>query len=406
MPKFHYRAVDDHGNYYNGTIDANSFQLAAEELRGRSLWIMELVDRSKSIWNKDINDITIGGPKVKNEHFTVFCRQLSSLYKAGINMVDAVRTLGDQTESKVFKKILIEISDEMRRGTQFSAAAANYPTVFSNIFINMIRAGEASGNLDEMLSRLALFYEKEYYTKQKVKSAMVYPIIMSIVTVIVVIVLMTFVVPKFVDNFARMGLELPLPTRIVIGISNLMKSQWYMLIPVLLAPPVAFKIMMRYPKAVYWIDYMKLKIPVFGKLIHKQALSRFSRTFCSLFAAAIPMLQMMQIVSSVVGNEAIAKVIKDSREGLRSGKPISEPFQNTWLFPPMVVQMLAVGEKTGSLDSMLEKVADFYEADVDQMADRLKALLEPLMIVVLAGIVGVIVMAVMLPSFTLIGNLH
>jgi type IV pilus assembly protein PilC len=406
MPKFHYRAVDDHGNYYNGTIEANNFQLAAEELKGRSLWIMELVDRSSSIWNKDISNITFGGPKVESEHFTVFCRQLASLYKAGISMVEAVHTLSQQTESKVFKKILSEISEEMRRGTQFSAAAANYPTVFSNIFVNMVRAGEASGNLDEMLGRLAVFYEKEYYTKQKIKSAMVYPIVMSIVTVIVVIVLLTFVVPRFVNNFAAMGLELPLPTRIVIASSEFIKSKWYLVMALMFVPGIAISFARKNPKGVYYLDYIKLKLPVFGKLLHKQALSRFSRTFCSLFAAAVPMLQMLQIVSTVVGNEVIAKLIRDSREGVRSGQSISEPFKDTWIFPPMVVQMLAVGEKTGSLDSMLEKVADFYEADVDQMADRLKALLEPLMIVILAGVVGIIVLAVMLPSFTLLGNLH
>lgn len=403
MPKFKYQAVDDYGNYSQGTLDAPTFQSATDELKAKGLWILHLLDLSQSILHRDLS---FGGPRVKHEHFTVFCRQLATLYKAGINMVEAVRVLGEQTEGKEFKKVLLGVAEEMQRGTQFSMAAANYPSVFSGIFINMIRAGEASGNLDEMLARLAVFYEKEYYTKQKVKSAMVYPAIMGVVTVIVVIILMTFVVPKLVGNFATMGLELPLPTRIVIAISDWMKQFWYLVIVGLFIPPITLAIVKKSPKGVYYLDLVKLKVPVFGKLWHKQSLSRFSRTFCSLFAAAIPMLQMMTIVSNVVGNEVLARLIRESREGLRSGSSIAEPFRNSWLFPPMVVQMLTVGERTGALDTMLEKVADFYEADVDAMADRLKALLEPIMILVLAVIVGTIVLAVMLPSFKLMENLH
>jgi type IV pilus assembly protein PilC len=404
MPKFIYRAVDDYGNYSKGACEAPSFQQAIEELKGKGLWILDLFDQSKSLLHKELR--LGGGPRVKNEHFTVFCRQLATLYKAGINLVESVRVLGEQTESKEFKKVLLSVSEEMKRGTQFSDAASRYPTVFTDIFVNMIRAGEASGNLDEMLSRLAVFYEKEYYTKQKVKSAMVYPAIMGIVTIIVVIILMTFVVPRLVGNFASMGLDLPLPTKIVIAVSDWMKLYWYLVVVSLFIPPIGLYLIKKNPKGVYYLDYVKLKLPVFGKLWHKQALSRFSRTFCSLFAAAIPMLQMMSIVSTVVGNEPLARLIRQSREGLRSGNSVAEPFKNSWLFPPMVVQMLQVGEKTGALDTMLEKVADFYEADVDAMADRLKSLLEPIMILILAVIVGVIVLAVMLPSFKLMENMH
>ncbi|TBL80223.1 type II secretion system F family protein [Paenibacillus thalictri] len=403
MPKFIYKAVDDYGKFTKGTLEAQTFQQAVEELKNNGLWVMQLFDKNSSLLHKEL---TFGGSRVKTEHFTVFCRQLATLYKAGVNLVESIRVLSEQAASKEFKKILAEMSNEMQRGTQLSMAAAQYPTVFSNIFINMIRAGEASGNLDEMLARIAIFYEKEYYTKQKVKSAMVYPTIMGIVTVIVVIILMTFVVPRLAGNFSSMGLELPLPTLIVIAVSDWMKIYWFLVLISLFIPPVVLKMIKRNPKGLYYLDYVKLKIPVFGMLWHKQALSRFSRTFCSLFAAAIPMLQTMTIVSSVVGNEVMAKLIQQSREGLRGGNSIAEPFKNSWLFPPMVVQMLAVGERTGALDTMLEKVADFYEADVDAMADRLKALLEPIMILILAVIVGTIVLAVMLPSFKLIENLH
>jgi type IV pilus assembly protein PilC len=403
MPKFRYQAVDNNGNYFKGNLEAQSFQAASEELKGKGLWILDLFDQGKSILYKEIS---FGGPRIKTEHFTIFCRQLSTLYKSGVNMVESVRILSEQTESKPFKKILKEVSDEMQRGTQFSVAVAEFPTVFTTVFVNMIRAGEASGNLDEMLDRLAVFYEKEYYTKEKVKSAMIYPIIMGIVTVAVVTLMMTFVIPRYVENFEAMGIELPLPTRMVVVLSDWIQAYWYVMPLIVLVPNLIIRIVKKTKKGNYYWDYVRLKIPVFGKLAHKQSIARFSRTFSSLYAAAIPMLQAMSIVSNVVGNEVIAKLINESREGLRNGQSIAEPFKNSWLFPPMVVQMLAIGEKTGAIDSMLEKVADFYEADVDTMADRLKSLLEPLMILALSGIVGGIVLAVMLPTFKMMGGLH
>ncbi len=395
--------MDNNGTYFKGTVEAPNFQLAAEELKGKGLWILNLFDQGKSFLYREIR---FGGPKVKTEHFTIFCRQLSTLYQSGVSMVESVLILSEQTESKVFKRILREVAEEMQRGTQLSAASASYPTVFSTVFVNMIRAGEASGNLDEMLDRLAVFYEKEYYTKEKVKSAMIYPVIMGIVTAAVVTLMMTFVIPRYIANFQAMGLELPLPTRIVVKLSDLLTAYWFVLPIISMVPSLIVQLMKKTRKGNYFWDYFKLKIPVFGKLAHKQALARFSRTFSSLYAAAIPMLQAMSIVSNVVGNEVVGKLILESREGIRSGRSIVDPFKDSWIFPPMVVQMLAIGEKTGSIDSMLEKVADFYEADVDTMADRLKSLLEPLMIVLLSGIVGGIVLAVMLPTFKLMGGLH
>jgi type IV pilus assembly protein PilC len=402
MAKFKYQTVDNYGNYEKGIVEAQTFQLAMDELKSDKVWILQLLEQGKSLLTRELN---FGGPKVKTEHFTVFCRQLSTMYRAGVNLVEAVVVLGEQTESKPFKKVLREVAGEMQRGTQFSVAAAMYPTVFSAIFINMIVAGEASGNLDEMLNRLATFFEKEYNTREKVKSAMVYPMIMGVVTIMVVTLMMTFVIPRFVANFEAMGIELPLPTRIVIHISDLMKSYWYLVPFILILPNLIIRTMKKTPKGLYIWDYIRLKIPVFGKLSHKQSIARFSRTFSSLYGAAIPMLQTMTIVSSVVNNEVIAKLILQSREGVKGGQSIAEPFRDSWLFPPMVVQMLAIGEKSGALDTMLEKVADFYESDVDSMSDRLKSLLEPLMILGLSGIVGGIVLAVMLPTFKMMQNL-
>lgn len=403
MPRFRYRAFDSNGKRKNGVLEAETFQQASDELKGKGLWVSELFNEGDSILHRDVNDL-LGGPKVKTQHFTVFCRQLSTMYAAGVNMVDAVRILSEQTESKTLRKVLPQVAEEMQRGTQLSDAAADHPSVFSNVFVHMVKAGEASGNLDEMLNRLSVFYEKEYYTKEKVKSAMVYPIIMSIAMIGVVIFMMMFVVPKYVESFSTMGLELPLPTRIVIAISDLVQMYWYLVPVVLVAPFVAFKFIARTEAGRHRLDYLKLTVPVFGRLWHKQAIARFARTFSSLYAAAIPVLQAMTIVSNVVGNKAIGRLISESREGIKDGFPMAEPFRKSWLFPPMVVQMMEIGEQSGSLDSMLSKVADFYEADVDAMADRLKALLEPLMILIIAVVVGGIVLAILMPNFTMLEN--
>lgn len=400
MLKFRYKAVDGNGSWSKGVLEAPSFQQAAEELRSKGLWIADLYDVNRSILHRDIDDL-LGGPKVKTEHFTVFCRQLSTMYKSGVNMVEAVRVLSEQTESKPFRKVLRSVSEEMKKGTQFSVAVSEFPTVFTTVFINMIKAGEASGNLDEMLDRVALFYEKEYYTKEKVKSAMIYPVIMSVVMVLVITFMMIFVIPRYVENFQSMGLELPLPTKVVIAISEFIQQFWYVVFAGLFIPNLLVKMIGRTKKGRYYLDYAKLRIPVFGKLWHKQAIARFARTFSSLFAAAIPMMQSLNIVSRVVDNEPISQLIQDSQEGIREGQSMADPFMHTWLFPPMVVQMIAIGERTGALDTMLEKVADFYEADVDAMADRLKSLLEPLMILAISGVVGGIVMAILMPTFKL-----
>ncbi|CAG7648278.1 type II secretion system F family protein [Paenibacillus allorhizosphaerae] len=403
MPKFIYKAVDDYGNFSKGTLEAQTFVHAMEELKGRGLWVQKLVNQSASILHKEI---TIGGPRVKTAHFTVFCRQLSTMYKAGVNMVESFNILSRQTESKPFKKVLQQVAEEMQGGTQLSVAIGHHPTVFNPVFTSMVSAGEASGNLDEMLERLAVFYEKEHYTREKVKSAMIYPIMMGIMTIMVVTLMMTFVVPRYITNFQAMGIQLPLPTRIVVHISDFIRAFWYLIPLFLVGPVIAISTLKKTPGGLYIWDYVRLKMPVFGKLAHKQSIARFSRTFSSLYAAAIPMLHAMTIVSTVVGNEAIGSLIRESREGLRSGSSVAEPFQNSWLFPPMVVQMMAIGEKTGTLDAMLDKVADFYEAEVDATADRLKALLEPLMIILLSGIVGGIVLAIMLPTFTLMDGLN
>ncbi|WP_438434478.1 type II secretion system F family protein [Gorillibacterium sp. sgz500922] len=405
MPKYHYKAITAAGHSSTGTLEAQTLSQASEQLRSQGLWIMSLKDQNDSMLTRDFN-ISLGGDKVKLEHFTVFCRQLATMYKSGVSLVDSVHLLSEHAPTKPFRKVLAEIAEEMKDGTQFSDAAAKHPKIFGPIFVNMVKAGEAGGNLDAMLERLAVFFEKEHNTRQKVKSAMVYPTIMAVVMVVVVTFMMIFVIPKFVDSFASMNIELPLPTRIVMHVSEFMQSYWYVVFLIILAPKLTLALIRKSETGRERLDFIKLKVPVFGKLWHKQAIARFSRTFSSLFAAAVPLMEGLTLVSQVVANEAIGKVLHKLREDIMRGESMSGPLRRNKLFPPMVVEMIAVGEQTGALDIMLEKIADFYEADVDAMADRLKSLLEPLMILLLASVVGVIVLAVMTPTFKLMQEMN
>lgn len=398
MPKYRYKAVTVKGRRVIGTLEANSIRLARDELTSRGYWITDLTDTSELVLYRDIS---FGGPKVKPADFTVFCRQLATMYRAGVTLVESLQILSDQATAKIFKNVLSKMTDDMREGKQFSEAAASYPTIFNNIFISMVKAGEIAGNLDTMLERLAVFYEKEHRMREKVKSAMVYPALMLVLMVAVVIFMMLFVIPQFASSFAGMGIELPLPTRIVMSMSEFVQSFWYIVILLLFAPFVAWNILRRNPLFVLQSDRLLLKVPVFGKLAHKQALARFSRTFSSLLSAAIPLMQGLSIVSNVVGNAAMGRVVLNVRDNVLNGDSMSSIFGQSKLFPIMIVQMIAIGERSGSIDSMLEKVADFYEEEVEQMADRLKSLLEPLMILALASVVGLIVLAIMTPTFKL-----
>ncbi|WP_244226718.1 type II secretion system F family protein [Paenibacillus protaetiae] len=316
MPKFRYKAVTAAGRRASGTLEATSLQRAKEMLQGEGLWITAITDTNESLLYREL---TFGGKRVKTETFAVFCRQLATMYRAGVSLLEAIVILSEQTSSKAFKKVLLEVAEELRSGSQLSEAAAKHPAIFSTVFVHMVHAGEAAGNLDTMLNRLAVFYEKERNTVEKVKSAMVYPVIMLVLMVIVVIFLMLFVIPQYAASFAGMGIELPLPTRIVMAASDFMQQYWYTVILLLAAPWLGLKMVIRHEAGRLRVDRLKLSVPVFGKLWHKQALARFTRTFSSLTAAAVPLMQAVAIVSNVVGNAAIGNVIADMRESVLSG---------------------------------------------------------------------------------------
>ncbi|ARK31596.1 type II secretion system F family protein [Halalkalibacter krulwichiae] len=400
---FLYKAIDSRtGKEVKGKLHASSEEVAIRELKGKGLFIAELNEQVETIWNKDLN-ITLGKP-VKNQDFVVFCRQLATLLKAGTTITEAINILSDQVTSKRFKEVLNDVYFHIRSGTPFSEACEKHPKVFDKVFINMVRAGETSGDLENVLERLATFYEKERRVREKVKSAMMYPIAVSIIAIGVVITLLTVVLPNLLANLTSMGGDIPLPTQLVMGASDFLIQRWYIVMLLVTVLILAFISIKRNQTGKYMLDYAKLKIPIFGLLAQKTILARVTRTMASLFSSSVPVLQTLTMSAEISDNEVVKKVLHDSKESLRAGESLSGPLSESWVFPKLVSHMVKVGEESGQLDTMLEKVADFYEEEVEQMASRLSAIMEPLMIVVLGLIVGTIVLAAILPMFSIYDN--
>ncbi|MEK4286247.1 MULTISPECIES: type II secretion system F family protein [Paenibacillus] len=401
MPLFEYQVKTSAGKSIKGKLTATDKPTAMEELRKRGLTVFSLIERKTSILSMDIY---IGNP-VKPLHFIIYCRQFATLMRAGVSIVDATRILAEQTESKPLRKALVDVNSSLMRGISFSQAVQDHKKIFPQLFVSMIRAGEESGDIEGTLDRLAMFFEKQHTTTEKIKSALTYPITVGVMAIAAVIYLLWAIVPQFVTMFESMDAELPAITQMVLALSKSIQGQWYFWILGVLLLVIAFQITKRTEKGAYALDYAKLKIPVFGKLNQKGSIAQFTRTFSSLYASSVPILQSLVIVEEVAGNKVIGKFIRSAGDSLRQGNPLSEPLKKAWVFPPLVTQMIAIGEETGALDTMLSKVADFYEMDVENTVDRLKSLLEPLLIAFLAAVVGVIVAAIMLPMFSLYGNM-
>lgn len=401
MPQFEYQVKTTGGKVLKGKLTAMDKPSAMEELRKRGLTVFSLQEHQNDWLSLEIY---IGNP-VKMMHFIIYCRQFATLIRAGVSIVDATSILAQQTESKPLRKALHDVHSSLLRGVSFSQSVQEHKKIFPSLFTSMIRAGEESGDIEGTLDRLAAFFEKQHKTREKVKSALTYPITVGLLAVAAVVYLLWAIVPQFVQMFESMDAELPGITQMVLSLSKSIQGRWYFWLLGLVLIIAAYQFYKRTEHGAYWIDYAKLKMPVFGKLLQKGSIAQFSRTFASLYASSVPVLQSLAIVEDVAGNKVVGGYIRKAADSLRQGNPLSEPLKNAWVFPPLVTQMIAIGEETGSLDQMLDKVADFYEMDVENTVDRLKSLLEPLLIAFLAGVVGLIVAAIMLPMFSMYGNL-
>ncbi len=339
------------------------------------------------------------GNKVKQRSIAVFTRQLATMIDAGLPLVQSLEILSSQQESKVFKNIIREIREDVEGGSTFAGALKKHPSTFNELYTNLVVAGEEGGILDNILTRLANYIEKSEALKKKVKSALIYPATIVGVAVIVVMILMIFVIPVFETMFKSAGQSLPLPTLIVLTISKLIKKYVVILVPALILLFYLGKKYYQTENGRAVMDRLLLKLPVFGPLFKKIAVARFSRTLGTLVSSGVPILDGLNIVSRTSGNRTVEVAILNARASIREGETIAEPLGRSKLFPPMVIQMISVGESTGALDSMLSKIADFYEEEVDIAVSNLTSLLEPFLMIFLGVVIGGVVISMYLPIF-------
>ena len=395
MAEFSYVALNQAGNKQKGKVTADDEQSASKLIVKQGLKPVSVSGTKKFSLN-----MQIGVPKTKLKDKVVFTRQLSTMINAGVPLTRSLQTLSDQTESKGLKYILPRVIKDVENGGTFADAMAKYPKTFDGIFINMIRAGEAGGILDDILERLALQQEKDAEIRGKLKSAMTYPGVILSITFIAFVFLMTSVVPKIngiITELSGEDYEPPVYTKVLIGISDILVNYGVMLAVV---GGVGGFLLWRFfhsPKGKPIYDTMLLKTPVLGKVIAKVAIARFARTFSALNGAGVGVLEALEVTGEALGNEAMRKVLVGASAEIKNGKPLSEPLSKSSYFPPVLSQMIAVGEETGDIDTVLIKLADFYDREVDEVAESLTSILEPIMIVVLGSIIGTIALSVFGP---------
>ncbi|MBU1062476.1 MAG: type II secretion system F family protein [Candidatus Omnitrophica bacterium] len=338
---------------------------------------------------------------VSTKSLVVFTKQLSTLIAAGLPLVKALRTLYDQLEPGAMKDIIKNIASEVESGTNFSEALSHFPRVFPEFYVNMIKAGELGGMLEGILKRLSEFLDKNQKLKDKIKAALMYPSFVLLVAVLIFIMLMIFVIPTFTNMFSELGSALPLPTKILITMSEIVRKTWYLIPLVPFIVILTYKFIVRNPDRKFVIDRLKLYIPVVGALIHQVSVARFSRTLGTLLSSGVPILNALETVKDTIGNEFIARAVLEVRDCLKEGESVSRPMEASKAFPPLVVKMIAIGEETGQLNKMLIQIADSYEDEVDVAISGLTSLLEPLLIVFMGLIVGFIVISMFMPLFSL-----
>lgn len=401
MVTYKYKAKNPDGSSVKGAMDAQSEADVIAELRKKNLIIMSIsAESSKKSGGMGISLKAGAKPgKPKGGEIVIFTRQLATMIGAGITLLDSLEILVAQTENPGFKKTLSNVAEDIRTGNDLSKSLARYPKCFSDIYVNMIRAGEVSGQLDEILVRLAEYLEDAAKLKQEIKSAMTYPVVSLFLIVGITMFLMVGVVPSFKPVFESLEIELPGVTKGVLAASEGIKNHFLVTIGGMVGIIVAFVVFKRSKRGSAIMDYIVLKMPVFGPLFQKVALSRFSRTFSTLIRSGVPILGSLEIVAATAGNKVISDAVLEAKESVKNGNTLADPLARSWVFPPMVTRMINIGEKSGALESLLEKISVFYDEQVSAQVKGLTSMIEPLMIGVMGFLVGGIVLAVFLPIF-------
>ena len=394
MPTFAYVVKDKVGKTHSGTLETESRNSLIEQLWKQDFVVLSIEERQA---RRAV--MKFGTPRVKTMLLVIFSRQLATMVAAGIPIVGALDILAKQMEDKVFSRILERIRDDVEAGSSLSEALHKHPRTFSDFFVNMTRAGESSGKLDEILDRLASYLEKADSLARKVRSSLFYPVFVSGLAFLITAFLVIVVVPKFREIFTSLGGELPMPTRILLGLSDSLRHYFVAEVIVIMSLIALFRTFVSTKAGRLWFDRTKLKLPIFGKLLQKVAIARFARTLATLVRSGVPILTALEIVAKTAGNRVIELAVTSARSSIREGENIADPLAANKVFPPMVTRMIAVGEKTGELERMLSKIADFYENEVDAAVTGLTSLIEPLIISILGLVIGSIVIALFLPVF-------
>lgn len=400
MPQYTYIAVTQTGKEKKGNIEAGDESKAKAILKKDGLVLLSISEAS--VLNKDIN-ISIG-KAVKARDLGVFCRQFQSILNAGVTIIEALRMLGEQTENKVFAKAIMETAAYVEKGETLGDAMRQNPKIFPAILINMVDAGESSGSMDTSFARMATHFEKSAKTQAMVRKAMIYPVVLAFVAVIVVGIMSVVVFPKFADMFASMGTELPWITKLVMGLSDFLIERWFILLIAIALLMVSLKLFKATPTGKHVFGWIAIKAPLFGKMSIKSASANFSRTLSTLISSGMSISESLEITARSMGNILYQEALEKAKIEVEQGVGLSRALKACELFPPMVCQMLNIGESTGNVEAMLDKVAEYYEEEVEMQTQGLSAAMEPMIIVVMGGIVAVLVMAMYMPMIQMYGD--
>jgi type IV pilus assembly protein PilC len=408
---FRYAAKDANGKTVEGTLQANDKSEAVAELRRQNLVVMKVEDGGSAAKKKREKGMPKQGglfgyrASCKKSELVVFTRQLATMIGSGLSLLESLEVLADQAESPGMKICGNRLVAELRGGSDLSAAMATCPRVFNTLYLSMVSAGEASGQMDVILERLAEYVESSEELKREIKSAMTYPVVSLVLVLGITAFLMIGVVPGFKEVFEGLGAELNPLTTNVLAISDYLRAKWYVVLVAMGALFFGGVMFKKTKKGAYMFDQLALKVPVFGPLVRKVSLARFSRTFATLIRSGVPIMGTLDIVADTSGNQVVAEVVRKSRESVRNGNMLSEPLSHSKVFPMMVTRMIAIGERSGALEQLLEKIAEFYDSQVKAQIKALTSLIEPILITFMGGIVGTVVLSVFLPILDIVGEL-
>lgn len=398
MATFTYKARDNAGQIFTGTIEGESRDVVIDRLREMKYFIISVEKRSSGLLSTEITLFQT----IKIRDLAIFYRQFATMVSAGLTLVSCLEILSKQTENKLLAKKIEDIKKSVERGSTLADAFASHPETFSKLYINMIKAGEIGGVLDDILNRMATLMEKEYELRQKIKSAMTYPIFILGAAVIMAIFLLTFILPQFVGIFQQFGGQLPFLTKMLVWATVTFNRYWYIFFGVVALLVFLFISYSRTKKGHKNIDRIKLKLPIFGNLFLKTAINRFTRTLGTLIRSGVPIIQSLRVSAESIGNDVIADAVMQASDRIKEGQSISAPLEESKVFPPMVTQMVLVGEESGELETMLLNVSQFYDQEVERAVEQLTSVIEPILMVVVALFVGVMVISMYLPIFSMI----